>query len=538
MSSGRLVTALTLLALALAGFFYFPGHTWLQSDTQIYVPMLERMVDPTLYAGDPMVERPHLRWTVYDEVAVGLRQLTGWSFETILQTEQLVFRFIGLLGIYGLARALGLDVWGALMLAAWFGLGAVVNGPSVLTLEYEPVPRGFAILCVFGALGTLARNRFGISCALAGLATVLHPTTAAPFWLALGIWLSYTKQKRYLAVWGAVFAAASAVLLLAALSQAGGSEGQSFGGRIDAQVEQIQRLRGAYNWISLWPAEWLRQYPLLLLIVGGAWWRLRGHLGGAAKWFTLALPVYGIASVLMQFVLLDVEKLQFLPQFQPARAVLYITAMTVVLSAAAAWHAARLRRWWEAGAWLVPVFALPLNGLLLETSTRPVPGRLLVLALCVAISLIAFRFERAWVVAAVAPLILMPTLGGVRNYPLLHTEELRQVSDWARVNTDRRAVFAFPDSGHGLEPGIFRAEALRGLYIDWKGGGQVNLLPQFADIWWPRWQAINEARPPLQPLARYRALGIDYIVVSVDNRPLGAQAAFANGRWAVLATAQ
>jgi hypothetical protein len=32
--------AAAVAALALATFFWFPGHTWLHQDTQIYIPIL------------------------------------------------------------------------------------------------------------------------------------------------------------------------------------------------------------------------------------------------------------------------------------------------------------------------------------------------------------------------------------------------------------------------------------------------------------------------------------------------------------------
>jgi hypothetical protein len=38
--TNRWPTALAVLALTALGFFFYPGHTILQSDTQIYIPIL------------------------------------------------------------------------------------------------------------------------------------------------------------------------------------------------------------------------------------------------------------------------------------------------------------------------------------------------------------------------------------------------------------------------------------------------------------------------------------------------------------------
>ena len=121
----------------------------------------------------------------------------------------------------------------------------------------------------------------------------------------------------------------------------------------------------------------------------------------------------------------------------------------------------------------------------------------------------ATRSKPAMAAVAVAGFILIPTLGAVRTHPDLHTPELAQLSAWARSSTPRDAVFLFPDAGKQLYPGIFRSEAQRAVYVDWKGGGQVNYLPQFGEQWWSRWQIANQLLSP----AEYRKIGIDYLVV-------------------------
>ena len=137
----EVLTAGDIALLTILSFIWFPGHTILQSDTQIYIPILEHIENPGVLTADPMAVRPHVAFTIYDEVTLGLRRLTGFGFESILQAQQLVFRGLGILGLFLLARAAGLNVLLSLTAAALVSLGATVNGPAVLTVEYEPVPR-------------------------------------------------------------------------------------------------------------------------------------------------------------------------------------------------------------------------------------------------------------------------------------------------------------------------------------------------------------------------------------------------------------
>ena len=68
----RLAVACSIVALTLLGFFEFPGHTYLHSDTQIYVPMLEHTWDRSTFPGDLVATKPHLSYTLYDEIAIAL----------------------------------------------------------------------------------------------------------------------------------------------------------------------------------------------------------------------------------------------------------------------------------------------------------------------------------------------------------------------------------------------------------------------------------------------------------------------------------
>jgi hypothetical protein len=134
-----------------------------------------------------------------------------------------------------------------------------------------------------------------------------------------------------------------------------------------------------------------------------------------------------------------------------------------------------------------------------------------------------------WLVVAIVPSVS----GLVDRYPHLHTPELQQLSEWARTQTPKDAVFVFADSGRGLAPGIFRSEALRAVYVDWKGGGQVNYLREFGEDWWFRWQqSVGRGFKP-EDLPRYSALGISYVVL---QRPLPG-ALFQNGKYWVVGQA-
>ena len=338
MSLNRIAVAAVIALLTVAGFWIFPGHTFLQQDTQIYLPMLEHAEDPGVLSRDLVATHPHLSFTIYDEVALGLRRITGASFETVLVAQQIFYRALGILGAFLIATSLGLGARLSLLVAAIYSLGASIAGPMVLTFEYEPVPRGFAVPLLVAAIGFAAHGRMFASEVCASVAFLYHPPTVWPFWAVyflLTLWPSNpnTMSRRILGL----IPIFTAVLLMLFLSrhQVGVTESQPFFGTIPPAQEALQRMRAPYNWISVWWTAWIWHYVLLCVIAGTAQWRLRDTVSQELKFFAIGMPLAGMLSLPLSHLLLEQWKWTVMPQFQPVRALLFVTVFAVVLASAA-----------------------------------------------------------------------------------------------------------------------------------------------------------------------------------------------------------
>jgi hypothetical protein len=501
-------------ALALLTFFRYPGHTWLQQDTQIYAPILEHQRDPTVLRNDLLVQHPHVAFTLYDEAARGLRALTGQSFRDVLAGQQILTRALGIWGLYLMATALGLSAGPAFLVAAICSLGARITGPEVLSFEFEPTPRAFAVPLLFCAIGLTAHSRFASAGIAAACAFLYHPPTALPFWALFGfLAVGRPGASVWQRLWN-ILPLGVAAMLLAFLSH--GERGQAFFGHLTPLQEQLQRMRAPYSFVSTWHPAWIVHYCLLCAIAAAAFARLRRRVSLELRIFLLGLPLLGLLSMPLSWLLLEHGKWLLAPQFQPMRALLFVAVAMQFLTAAAAVRAMAGRHLSEAFAWFALAYLLPLQPLL----TEALDWRRLLLALpLAAVAMLAVRLP----VLGLAAFFVLPV-----TYPALHTPDLEQLSAWARAATPPDAVFLFPDAGHGLAPGIFRAEALRAVFVDWKSGGQVNYLQDFAAEWWQRWQLTMTG--PIDP-AKYAALGIAYVVVPPDHR-LPRPAAFQNATYA------
>jgi hypothetical protein len=139
-------------------------------------------------------------------------------------------------------------------------------------------------------------------------------------------------------------------------------------------------------------------------------------------------------------------------------------------------------------------------------------------------------------VAAVAAFFVIPVYGKMINYAALHNTALDELSAWARSSTPKSTVFLFPEAGRDLQPGVFRAEALRTVYVDWKSGGQVNYFKDFGEQWLTRWQDLMAKPLAGSDFSGFASRGIDFIVLKSDRKMAGHSPAYENSGFAVYAT--
>ena len=518
------------VALALLSFFQFPGHTWLQQDSQIYTAILEHLSDPPVLANDLVARKPHVALTLFDEAARAARAVTGLSFREVLAVAQIAARALGIWGLWQIALALGLGGAEAWMVAGFAALGATVAGPEVLTFEYEPTPRALALPLVFCAIGLAAHRRWTAAGIAGAAALLLHPPSALPFWLVLLGLIAWQRPKGGVVAPVGMLAAACVVLLVAARMQAGGAESQPLFTRLTAEQAHVEQVRTAYTWVSTWAVGLVLAWVAAFLAAVAAWWRVK-EKSDAAVWL-LALAALGLLSMPVSWALLERLGWALVPQVQPMRMLVFVALAMQILCGAAGIAAMLRRATIEAMGWFALAYLLPLQPV---AHGEVMWARVALLAVLAAGTALARDYAP---VVTLAAFFLIPSVGGVVNYPHLHTPEVEQLASWARVATPRDAVFVFPDAGHSVVPGIFRAEALRALYVDWKGGGQVNFFPGFASEWWRRWQQTVGRGFQAADLERYGELGIGYAVVEQAHRPPApATPVFENARYAVYATA-
>jgi hypothetical protein len=516
---------LALAALGSLEFEIFPGHTYLHSATQIYLPMLERMDAPGYLSRDLVATNPNLSYTIYDEVTLFLHREARLDFQTALEGQQFVFRLAGLIGIFLLARAAGVGDALSLLIAAMVNWGTTLPGPAVCAVDTEPVPMVFSCGAALLAVGLLARAR-PLAAGLAGaLALLYEPIIAAPFWAIFLLAFLFDRQcRRILRPMLPILLVA--VLLLANLAQLQPqvATGQPLFARLETSLAQLQQFRTPYAWFSPWRHE---AWNYLALAVFGSWAAARvwPRLNRQMRWLVPGMALAGIVSLGCSYLLVDRARLAVAAALEPSRLLVFTLLFTSFLCALAAVEAVTRQRRWEAFGWFALVAALPLNARLFELLKLP-PSQLALSLAMAALFAWAARSIKLLSIAFLAtlPALALATHSGWRSPSTESSPAVIGLARWAEQNTWGGSLFLFPDAGRELYPGVFRARSRRGLWVDWKSGMLVTSSQPFAIEWSRRWQNHSSIDT---------SLPIDYYVVKREHRLPRIRTAFQNREFCV-----
>ena len=525
------------------GFRYFPGHTYLQSDTQIYVPMLERIADRGFLSRDILATRPHIAFTAYDEITLTLHKALHVDIEQALTGQQLLLRAAAMFGVYLLAISTGIPTAFGLLIAALLNLGAYLAGPAIRLVSYEPAPMAFAFGLLLLALGLLAQRLPLLAGFAAGLAFLYHPPITAPFWCIAFLAMAFDRdaRKRWKPM-PLVFCIACLLLANLAQLQPDMADGPNLAGTLSKRVMALQHFRTPYSWVSLWAPADIWHYMAICVLglwaTSRIWPEIRREMGV----FFICLPLWGIAAVPLSYLMLEQLHLAIAPQFQPTQALLYTVAVAMIAAGSAAVKAAQKRRLAESIGWFLVLAALPVNVRifdLLVPRSGPAWREFVVWVLFAATAGIATTLmNRNWLRAAslivpAAAVLALPTLAHIPAPPKLDMAPITELAQWAKKTTWGSSMFLFPDAGRSPFPGIFRALSERALYVDWQSGVQMTYYASFAEEWYPRYEATMDGRFTVARLENMLSLPIDYYVLNRDHALAKVRPVFENRNYVV-----
>ena len=438
--TGTLLLLLTLAALLIHGY-----HPYAE-DAEIYLPGVERILDPTLFPAGREFFQSHANMTFFPNLVAFSLRVTHLPFETGLLAWHAASIFLLLLACWQLSRTLFASAqarWGSACLIAGL-LTIPVAGTALYIADQYLNPRNLAAFAAVFAVGRTLEKKYFRALAWVAFAACVHPLMwVFPFSFG-ALWIVMEKIERHVArtELGKPVAMAGCLALL----------GIPFASHTSAAYQQVARTH-SYFYIQDWAwYEWLGVVAPLALF----WWfgrmaraQQRNLLARACRAFVF----YGAIYVLVALVVDLPSRFESLARIQPMRSLhLLYMFLFVCIGGFMGEYVLKDRAW----RWLMLFVPLSIGMFMAQRSLFPAsvhvewPGR---------------AASNPWAQAFV----------------------------WIRENTPADAVFALdPDymHVHGEDAIGFRCLAQRSRLADiTKDGGVVSMFPLVADEWWQQLQA-------------------------------------------------
>jgi hypothetical protein len=441
----RYKTGLFLLLLTAGALLVHGYHPWAE-DAEIYLPGVERILNPQLFPAGQEFFASHASLTIFPNLVAFSLRVTHLPMEAGLFLWHVASIFLLLLACWELSGLLFEDVrarWGGVSLVAAL-LTIPVAGTALYITDQYLNPRNLAAFAVLFAVAQILEKKYVRAALWLGFAGSVHPLMAA---FAFSFCVLLLVLERF----GKRGAASPALGALAGLFCL-----LPFGISLDPPTSPAYHaaaMRHGFHYIQLW--TWYEQLGILAP-VALFWWF--GRIARARNWRRLelvcrALIVYDLIYFSAALVVDLPARFESLARLQPLRSLhLLYMLLFLIMGGMLAEYALKNRVW----RWL---------------------------ALFVPLGCGMFLAQRA----------LFPASAHIEWPGAAPKNEWARAFIWIRENTPVDAVFALdPDFMQlkGEDTIGFRCLAQRSRLADAsKDSGAVSMFPPLAEEWWAQVQA-------------------------------------------------
>ncbi len=418
------------------------GYHPFAEDAEIYLPGVEKILNPKLFPVGQEFFLSHARLTFFPNLVAFSLRVTHLPLETGLFVWHVISIFLLLLACWQLAGLLFPDAtarWGGVCLVAAL-LTIPVAGTALYIMDQYLNPRNLAAFAGIFVVARVLQKKYLPAVLWLLFAACVHPLMwVFPFSFSA----LFLVLEKYESLWRKPLPGAIAALLFFGIPLAPASS---------AAYHKVAE-HHAYFYIQNWQwYEWLGIVAPLLLL----WWfrRLARRRGwSTAERVSLAFAVYGLIYLAAALVVDLPARFETLARLQPLRSLHLLYLVLFVLMGGFLGEYVLKNRAWR---WLVLFVPLSAGMFMAQQSIFPATRHV------------------EWPGAA----------------PINPWE---QAFVWIRQNTPLDAVFALDPDYMRLEneDGIgFRCLAQRSRLADKvKDDGVVSMFPPLADFWWKQVQA-------------------------------------------------
>jgi len=245
---------LLLLMLIITAFsvIVYPGYRVFVSDHLLYVPAIEKSLNPELYDGDLLLEFNQSGYTIFDEVVVFMVSGLGMDIFHMLILLTFFVRLIFYYSVYRIVLYFTGDGRFSLFSIFIFLAGSAVYGTAFLTMDVFLTARLISISLCLLFLALFLNGRKILSSVPLGAAFLFNPPITVPFVLFFYTDIIYSLYRERSIDRYALAAAPVPVFFFIFMLSITNSSGLGAFGTIDPVWASIMMSRIPYAFLTGW----------------------------------------------------------------------------------------------------------------------------------------------------------------------------------------------------------------------------------------------------------------------------------------------
>ena len=331
-----------LIALICSAAMAMNGYEYGTHDATLYVPMIERGADPSLFPGDYLFKESSHGYSLWFPAMAALVRI--FPSEPVFFGGYILSIFLLFLAVYHLSLNLFASRPAALLALLLIANYRWVGGSTMSTFEVVYTVRTPAIPMAIAFLIPYCKKRFVFAAILAGLSFVIHPITALPCVCLLAYKSSTALWKRkpqqFLKITGPFLIIVSPLLVRVFLFNQNSFSSLSAFQIQDPLWNHIINLRTSYvflanwkPWILAWGNIILYLEVLVVVLV------VRRAVPAYKQADATACEVIGICLCLLGVtgVFADLFPIPLVVQFQAGRGLYLVVYLFVIYAAWVLW---------------------------------------------------------------------------------------------------------------------------------------------------------------------------------------------------------
>jgi len=329
----------SLIALATVLSIIFFRYRFAISDQCIYIPIIRKILDSSLYPGDHLFNQPSGKYTIVLPIVAYLSKL--FTIRWVFFVGYIAVIFAVSWAIYKCAFSFfkNRDVACIALLLLCISRRAdqaIITQEGFFTLQPVAAPFSLLALCFF------IDERYTLAVAFNAIAILIHPISAAPCFLLLATYLAINSYRlgwrAILRMAGVFLLITSPVSLRAIMSRGSSSHGLNFLRMASAEWMNILYGRNTYAFPALWNhTSWVHLRSIVVLLVVSMFLKIMYVGMDRRDWKALWIVIASLASLGMAHLFGSVIPIPLFFGLQMARGLYMLMYVAFIYAAYVAW---------------------------------------------------------------------------------------------------------------------------------------------------------------------------------------------------------